>query len=517
MNKNSLVALIILDGWGHREETKNNAIAQARTPFFDMLMEKYPHTLLNASEEHVGLPAGTIGNSEIGHMTMGAGKTIDTELVRINKAVRNNELITNNALLQLVAHVKKHNSTLHILGMVSPIGVHSHQEHLHKLLEAVKKMRVEKVVIHAFTDGRDAPPTENHKYFANLEKVLEDLGIGRIATATGRYFAMDRDKNWNRTEKAEKAIFENVGKVYKNRKPPEVLKELYKEGAMDEYLEPVIFLDDTGKDYSIQKNDGIFFFNFRTDRTRQLSYKIMERAKKQNLFFATMTEYHPDIEAVVAFPPIKIKTTLAAEISKAGLTQAHIAETEKYGHVTFFFNGGKQDTHKGEGHYLIESRKDIPTHDFAPEMRAKEIADKAIERLEAGDDFLVVNFANADMVGHTANKPAIITAVETVDRELKRVVEKILKNNGAAIVTADHGNAELNIDPATGEKHTAHTTNLVPCILITSNTLPLPLGEDRGEGLLRSGGTLADIAPTILKLLNLKIPAKMTGRSLIEK
>jgi 2,3-bisphosphoglycerate-independent phosphoglycerate mutase len=290
---------------------------------------------------------------------------------------------------------------------------------------------------------------------------------------------------------------------------------------MDEYLEPIIFLDDTGKDYSIQKNDGIFFFNFRADRPRQLSYKITERAKKQNLFFATMTEYHPDIEAAVAFPPIKIGITLAAKISKAGFKQAHIAETEKYGHVTFFFNGGRQTPHKGEKHYLIESRKDVPTHDLAPEMRAREIADKAIERLEAGDDFLVMNFANADMVGHTANVPAIIIAVETVDRELKRVVDKILSVDGIALITADHGNAELNIDPNTLEKHTAHTTNMVPCILV-SNGPNFQLSTFSAKGGSASGGnfslpspTLADIAPTVLSLMHLKKPASMTGKSLI--
>lgn len=521
MLKKTPLALIILDGWGHREDTKHNAITQARTPFFDGLIKKYPHTLLNASEEHVGLPDKTIGNSEIGHMTMGAGRVIDTELVRISKAAKNNEFVTNHALLQLIGHIKKFNSTLHILGMVGQAGVHSHQEHLRGLLEAIKKSGVNKVVIHAFTDGRDSPPKDSYKYLRELENTIADLGIGYIATATGRYFAMDRDKNWNRTEKAEKAIFESKGKTFKNQKPSEVLRELYKDGAMDEYLEPVIFLDDTGKDYSIQKNDGIFFFNFRTDRPRQLSYKIMERAKKQNLFFVTMTEYHPDIEALVAFPPIKIDTTLAAEISKAGLKQAHIAETEKYGHVTFFFNGGKQTPHKGEQHYLIESRKDVPTHDLAPEMRAKEIADKAIERLAAGDDFLVMNFANADIVGHTANVPAIIKAVETVDAQLQRVVEKILMVNGTALITADHGNAEMNIDPSTGEKHTAHTTNLVPFVLVSppfqGGVPPVGRGGVWSQSIiLRSTyGTLADLAPTILSLMHLKKPASMTGKSLI--
>ena len=546
MMKSKPVCLIILDGWGYREDKRHNAIAEAQTPFFDSLWKIFPHTLLDASEEAVGLPKGTIGNSEIGHMTMGAGRTIDTELVRISKAIENDELKDNPSLKQLFGHVKKHNSYLHILGMVSPIGVHSHQEHLHGFLKAAKEAGIQKVIIHAFTDGRDAPPTENHKYLEELEKVISDLGIGFIATATGRYFAMDRDKNWHRTEKAEKAIFEAEGRTFQNIKPSEALKKLYVEGAMDEYLEPVVFLDDNGKAYTVGDNDGIFFFNFRTDRPRQLSFKIDERAKKQNLFFATMTHYHPDLETVVAFPPQKPDTTLAAEISRAGLKQSHIAETEKYGHVTFFFNGGKQDTHEGEQHFLIESRRDVATHDLAPEMRAREIADKAIERIQAGDDFLVMNFANADMVGHTANKPAIITAVETVDRELKRVVEAVLATGGIALITADHGNAEQNVDETTGEKHTAHTLNLVPFILASSAVIPrdadgfegeprnplnnkisqdkgslrarsdaLALGRDDKKNILRTSGTLADIAPTVLELMAIKKPASMTGESLI--
>lgn len=504
------VVLIILDGWGHREEKKHNAIFEAKTPFFDSLWNNHPHKLLNASEESVGLPKGTIGNSEIGHMTMGAGKVIDTELVRISKAIKNNELENNPAINQVVSHIKKYDSCLHILGLVSPIGVHSHQEHLHGVLKAFKQKGLDKIIIHAFTDGRDSPPKDSYKYLQELEKIISDLGIGYIATATGRYFAMDRDKNWNRTEKAEKALFECHGKVCKSRKPSEALKELYKEGAMDEYLEPLIFVDETGKGYPISDNDGVLFFNFRTDRTRQLSYKIMERAEKQNLFFVTMTEYHPDIEALVAFPPQKVDTTLAAEISKAGLKQAHIAETEKYGHVTFFFNGGRQTPHENEHHFVIDTRKDIPTHDFAPEMRAKEIANKAIERINEGDDFLVLNFANADVVGHTANKPALIQAIETVDRELKRVVEAVLGKNGCAIVTADHGNAELNVDEATGEKHTAHTTNLVPCILVSGL-------EPKTLNLKPTTSSLADIAPTILELMHLPQPKSMTGQSLLKQ
>jgi 2,3-bisphosphoglycerate-independent phosphoglycerate mutase len=536
--KHSPVALIILDGWGHRKEKKHNAILEAKTPFFDSLWKQYPHTLLDASQEAVGLPKGTIGNSEVGHMTMGAGKVIDTELVRISKAIRNGELEKNSAIKKLFAHIKKHNSALHILGMVSKAGVHSHQEHLYGVLETAKKLGINKIIVHAFTDGRDSSPQANAKYLNELEKVLEKLGIGHIATATGRYFAMDRDKNWQRTEKAEQALFESKGKIFKNKKPSRVLKELYKEGAMDEYLEPLIFLDENGKSYPISKNDGVFFFNFRTDRPRQLSFKIMEKAKSQNLFFVTMTEYHPNIEAVVAFPPNKLETTLANEISKAGLKQSHISETEKYGHVTFFFNGGRQTPHKNEKQILIESRKDVATHDLAPEMRAKEIAEASVKNINSGDDFLVINFANADIVGHTANKKAIKIAVETIDRELKKVIDSILEKNGYAIITADHGNAEVNIDPKTGKKHTAHTTNLVPCILVTPS-FPKPalsLSNARGQGLpatlceaMQAGGvnnlkskilnhkfsaSLANIAPTILKLMKLPKPKTMTSQSL---
>ncbi len=516
------VVLIILDGWGHKPEGQNNAIFSAKTPFFDQLWANYPHTLLNASEEAVGLTKGTIGNSEIGHMTMGAGRIIDTELVRINKAIQNNELINNEALNQLFSHVKKHNSTLHILGLLSPAGVHSHQAHLFGILSACKKSQISQVAIHAFTDGRDSPPKDAHKYLAELESVMAQVGIGHIATATGRYFAMDRDKNWQRTTVAEKALFKSQGKIIKNKKPSEVLKTLSDEGILDEYLEPLIFLDEQGKSYPMAKNDGILFFNFRTDRPRQLSFKIAEQAKAKNLFFVTLTEYSPELDAVVAFPPQKPDTTLSAEISKAGLTQSHIAETEKYAHVTFFFNGGKQDTHTGEQHFLIESRKDIKTHDQAPEMRAREIADKAIEQIAKGDDFIILNFANADMVGHTANQPAIITAVETVDRELKRVVDEVLIANGVVIITADHGNAETNVDDVSGELHTAHTTNPVPFIL----AFPPLEGEGRGgvnniSSLqpktynLKPNSSLADIAPTILQLMHLPKPHSMTGESLI--
>ncbi len=502
------VCLIILDGWGYRENPENNAIAQAKTAFFDALLKKYPHTQLFASEEHVGLPKGQIGNSEIGHMTMGTGQVLDVDLVKINKAAQKGEFHTNPAFLQLFDHVKQYNSTLHVVGMVSPGGVHSHQDHLHEFLKAAKTAGVEKVAIHAITDGRDLPPQSGAQYLKDLEKVLADLKIGFIATVHGRFYAMDRDKNWERLAKTEAAIFESKGKVVRAKKPSEVLNELYKQGVVDEHVEPIVFLDETGKGWPISQNDGVFFFNYRPDRARQLAKKILEKKQTHNLCFVTLTEYDKTFETLVAFPQSKIDTSLAAEISKAGLKQSHIAETEKYAHVTYFFNGGHEQPHKNEHFFLIDSRRDVPTHDLAPEMRAHEIADKTVERIKAGDNFLVINFANADMVGHTANQSAIITAVETVDRELKRVVEEVTKHDGIAIVTADHGNAEVNIDEKTGEKHTAHTTNLVPFILV-SNVIPAK------AGILRPLGTLADIAPTILELMNLKKPASMTGKSLI--
>ena len=501
------VVLIVLDGWGHREELTDNAIAAAATPFFDSLLARYPHALLQASEENVGLPEGQMGNSEIGHMTIGAGTVIDTDLVKIAKAIRSNEFGKNPAFLRLFDHVRKHGSTLHVVGLVSPGGVHSHESHLHAFLRAAKDAGIRRIAIHAVTDGRDTPPQSAAESLRTLEALIADLGVGFIATAGGRFYAMDRDKNWDRLGKFEHLLFGDlpqeagaapvVGKT-----PSQVYEELYASGGLDEHAVPVAFLDEQGKAYRIEDHDGVFFFNFRADRARQLAAKIADRAKERDLLFATMTEYDDAIPSLVAFPKSTVATTLAAEISKAGLRQAHIAETEKYAHATFFLNGGRNEPYEGESHILVESRKDVPTHDLAPEMRAKEIADKAIEQLAAGTSFLFINFANADMVGHTANVPAIVTAVQTVDAELRRVVEWTLSLGGVAVITADHGNAELNIDPASGERHTAHTLNVVPVII----TIP---------GAHVSPGTLADIAPTALFLLGLPVPAAMTGKVLL--
>ena len=499
------VVLIVLDGWGYSESGKDNAIAAAKTPFWDYLWSTYPHTVLHASQEPVGLPAGQMGNSEIGHMTIGSGKVIATDLVRINSAIASGEFDTNPAFTTLFEHVQKNNSILHIQGLVSSGGVHSHHDHLFAFIRAAKKAGVTKVVVHAFTDGRDTPPQSAAKYLQELEDVLDDAGldIGHIATVSGRFYAMDRDNNWDRLAKAEAALFECKGTVCTAQKPSEVMATLYKDGILDEHAEPLVFLDDTGKGYPISQNDGVFFFNFRADRARMLSKKMMEQAEEKNLCFVTLTQYEKDTGAIVAFGPDEIKTTLAEQVSLAGMRQAHIAETEKYPHATYFLNGGQEKPHAGEEFIMIQSRKDVPTHDLAPKMRAEGIADKAVEQLEQGVEFIFINFANADMVGHTANVPAIIEAVEEVDTQLKRVAEKVLEKNGAVFITSDHGNAELNVDPITGEKHTAHTINLVPGLVTI-------------EGKTLHQGTLADVAPTILELLEIPKPTPMTGNSLID-
>ncbi|MCX6717660.1 MAG: 2,3-bisphosphoglycerate-independent phosphoglycerate mutase [Candidatus Taylorbacteria bacterium] len=356
--------------------------------------------------------------------------------------------------------------------------------------------------MHAFTDGRDTPPQSASGFLVELEKELLKMKIGEIASICGRYFAMDRDNNWDRLEKADKMLFEGVGEIVQGKKASEFAKEYYRDGKTDEYFEPTIFVDENGNKNIIGKNDGIFFFNYRADRARMITKKILERKQKMNLCFVSMTQYDEKLKTEVAFAPINIETTLAKEISLAGFSQSHIAETEKFAHATYFLNGGEQKLYKKEKHILLNSRKDVPTHDLAPEMKAKEIADKTIEEIKNGTDFIFVNFANPDMVGHTANEKAIKVAIETVDRELGRIIDEVEKNNAIAIITADHGNAETNIDPKTGEKHTAHTSNLVPIIIAGL------------KNKIKKGG-LSDIAPTTLSLLEIKIPKSMSGKRLI--
>jgi len=492
------VILFVLDGWGHREDHKDNAILAAETPVFDNLWKTYPHTLLKASGLAVGLPEGQIGNSEIGHTAIGAGTVVYTDLVRINKEIEDGKFGENQILQKAFKHVKDNNSTLHLLGLVSHGGVHSSEDHLLEIIRQAKKFGVSQVAIHVFTDGRDVGPESGSGYVKELEDLMADLHLGQIHTLSGRYYAMDRDHNYDRTAKAEQAIFLHQGQLSK-LSPSEQLKESYRNGITDEYVEPVVFGDQTK---IINENDAIFFFNFRADRARQLSERIVENIKAKNIYFASMTDYGDEFSIDSAYPDIEIKETLGKVISDAGLKQTHVAETEKFAHATYFLNGGREDPYKNEKQIIIPSRKDVKTHDQAPEMKAKEIADVVIKEIEAGQDFIFINFANADMVGHTSNVPAIVVAVETVDRELGRILEALEKTGGVAFVTADHGNAELNKDTE-GNPHTAHTTNLVPAI-ITDKILSL-----------KDGGGLANVAPTILEIMGLTKPVEMQAESLL--
>ncbi len=515
------VVLIVLDGWGYREDPKHNAIAAAKTPNFTKYWEQFPHTLLEASGLAVGLPEGQMGNSEVGHSTIGAGKSLDTDLVRIKKAINQNEFVTNPAFIKLFEHVKKHNSVLHVKGLLGTGGVHAHSEHLFAFLKAAKESGIEKIAIHVFTDGRDTAPQSSAEFMKELEEVLQKVGVGFIATASGRFYAMDRDNNWDRLKKVEDALFECKGNVChllpEVEKPSDFIAKLHKEGVLDEHLEPVIFADEQGNTYKISENDGVFFFNFRADRARMISKKISEHVKTKNLCFITLTEYQKDLECLVAFPQVRAETTLAKEISAGGLTQAHIAETEKFPHATYFLNGGVETPYPGEKHILLDSRKDVPTHDLAPKMRAESIADKAIEEINAGTNFLFINVANPDMVGHTANVPAIIEAIEEVDTQLGRVVEATLSRPDTALfITADHGNAEVNVDEKTGEKHTAHTLNYVPAIWTETGKEFSCTEIHTTTGDVCAGGTLADIAPTVLAELGLTKPETMTGNNLLK-
>lgn len=495
--------LVVLDGWGWREEHAHNPIFEARTPFFDRAWREYPHALLDASGVQMGLPEGQMGNSEIGHMVIGSGIVVPTDLVRIQEAIEHGEMRTNPAFCSLFDHVKRHSSSLHLVGLIGPGGVHAHEGHLIGILRAAKQAGVSRVFIHGFTDGRDTPPQSAGDFLETLECAIEEIGVGRVSTLCGRFFGMDRDSNWERTEVAEKALFSGEGAL-SSEGPSATMRRVYQQGQMDERLSSLVFTGVNGETCSpIAEHDAVFFFNFRADRAVQLSRRIIARAAGLDVAFATMTIYADDLGCPVAFPSFTPSVTLAGEISKAGLTQVHVAETEKYAHATYFLNGGRSELYPGEEHVLIESRK-VVTHDLAPEMRAKEITDAAIARLEAGVDFAFINYANADMVGHTANHAAIIQAVETVDTQLSRLFACVETLGGALFVTADHGNAEMSYDEDSEQLHTSHTTGLVPAMLL------------RPGASLRPRGTLADVAPTILEMMGLPIPPEVMGRSLME-
>lgn len=495
------IALVVLDGWGYREDKKDNAIMEASKPIFNNLWNMYSHTTLKASGLAVGLPEEQMGNSEVGHMTIGAGRILEQDLVRINKAISSGDFKNNSAFITLFEYIIKNDSTLHVAGLMSPGGVHSHMSHLFAFLETAKDYGIKKIAIHVITDGRDTPPQAGASYIKELEDFIEKIGVGEIASVSGRLYAMDRDKRWERLEKAEEVMFEGKGTIC-DIKPSAYLENLYKENKLDEQLEPFVCLNKEGHAYTLNKNDGFFLFNFRADRMRMLTQKIIEKSKTNNILLITMTDYGKEYNCPIAFLPMKVETTLGKIISENGMTQAHIAETEKFAHATYFLNCGEETPYNGEEQILVQSPKGVLTYDLAPKMSAEDVADKAIEQIKKGTDFIFINFANADMVGHTADVPKIIIAIEEVDKQLGRVLEVLHTSNGIACVTADHGNAEINIDLITGSKHTSHTTSLVPFI-ITDMTKSL------------HEGTLADVAPTILELFSIKKPDEMTGKSLI--
>ncbi len=522
--KEKFMALIILDGFGFRKAKEGNAIALAKKPFWDKIWAQNPHGLLIASGEAVGLPQGQMGNSEVGHTNLGAGRIVWQDIVRISRAIKTGEFFKNPVLLKLMNHGK--NSRLHLVGLLSDGGVHSHIEHLKALLELAKRSGVKDVYIHAILDGRDTPPKSAEKYLKELMEFISVLGVGKIATMGGRYYYMDRDKRWDRTKKAYDAMV--LGKGRRAEDPLKALKDAYERGETDEFVQPYV-IDSSGV---LRDSDAVFFFNFRADRMRQLvsaialkDFEGFKREKFVSVYAATMTLYDETFPLDVAFPPQELKNVIGEVISNLGYRQLRIAETEKYAHVTYFFSGGQEKPFKGEDRVLIPSPK-VATYDLKPQMSAFEVAEAFVKKLNENDyKLLVLNFANPDMVGHTGNLNAAIKAIEAVDRCLEKVVSAVLAKGGACIVTADHGNAEQMIDPKTGQPHTAHTTNPVPFVLLANelkgkvrlrrrekDDVDIPKSFE-SERIL---GILGDVSPTILKLLGIDIPPQMTGDTLVE-
>jgi len=491
-----MLLLIILDGWGYTHKKIGNAIYYARTPNMDKYMRKYPSSFLKTSGLAVGLPPGQMGNSEVGHINIGAGRIVYQDSMKILKAIEDGSFFNNDALKKAMEIGKR--SKLHVMGLIGNGGVHSMMEHLYAILKMAKEKGVKDVAIHCFLDGRDTPPRSALQHINELEKKLKEIGIGHIASMVGRYYAMDRDNRWERTEMAYDMLV--LGKGRKAENPEEAIKIAYENGESDEFVKPTVITNDI-----IRDGDAVIFFNFRPDRARQLSHAFVDenfdkfKRKKVDIYFVALTEYFDGINS--AFKEEKIVNTFGEVISKHGLKQLRIAETEKYAHVTFFFNGGREKPFKGEERRLIPSPK-VATYDKKPEMSAYEITSELIKSIESNEyDVIIVNYANPDMVGHTGVWNAVIKAVEVVDECVGRVIEHVIKNKGVAIITADHGNAEEMIDE-NGNPKTAHTTNPVPFILI-------------GKHAILRDGNLGDIAPTMLHILGIKKPREMTGESLI--
>lgn len=502
------VLLMILDGWGIAPASSSNAAAVAATPCLDKFFAEYPHTILEASGGAVGLPDGQMGNSEVGHLNIGAGRIIYQELTRITKAVKDGDFFTNPVLTDVMAKTKAAGKALHLMGLLSDGGVHSHLEHVIALVEMARQQGLEKVYVHAFLDGRDVGPKTAVTYLQQLQEAMQQIGVGKIATVSGRYYAMDRDKRWERTEKAYRALVLGEGEHADDAVSG--VERSYEQGVTDEFVIPFIVGENDGR---ITAGDGIVFFNFRPDRARQMTRALSESEfdgfkRPEGVLpvnFVCMTQYDATIAAPVAFPPQTYEDTLGEVLAKQGLQQLRIAETEKYAHVTFFFNGGVEAPNAGEERILIPSPK-VATYDLQPEMSAREVTEALLAELDKDKfDVVILNFANPDMIGHTGVMEAAVKAMETVDECVGRIVAKILELDGSVCITADHGNLEKMTDEVTGQPHTAHTTNPVPFILVSNKKHQL------------HSGILADIAPTLLELLHIDKPAVMTGSSLMEK
>jgi 2,3-bisphosphoglycerate-independent phosphoglycerate mutase len=503
------VLLTIMDGWGCGGDCSSNAITAAKTPTFDKLLKEYPHTCIFAHGEHVGLPEGQMGNSEVGHLNIGAGRIVYQDLTRINLAIKDGSFFKNPEFLKAAEHAKKNNSALHFMGLVSDGGVHSSLEHAFACADFAKQQGLAKVYFHAFLDGRDTPPRSADKYLAMLEEKLKQVGLPRIATVSGRYYAMDRDNRWDRVEKAYNCLLLGEGKSAPDSAA--AIKNSYEVDDLgDEFVLPCVTGD---ADSRIKDNDAVIFFNFRPDRAREIARAIIapdfdgftRKKVLNNLYFVCLTRYDDTLPAPIAYPPQSMKEILAEVLDKHGIKEFRTAETEKYAHVTFFFNGGVEEPYPTETRCLVSSPK-VATYDLQPEMSAPEVAQKVVEALKSQEyGFILVNFANPDMVGHTGILSAAVKAIETIDNCLAQVVATVKEVGAVMLLTADHGNAECMKDPETGKPFTAHTTNEVPFFLINYDK----------DAKLQESGCLADIAPTILELMDIEKPAEMTGTSLI--
>lgn len=506
------VVLMILDGYGLNSRTDGNAVAQAKTPVMDRLMAEYPFVKGNASGMAVGLPDGQMGNSEVGHLNMGAGRIVYQELTRITKEIQDGTFFENPALLDAVNNCKKNGSALHMFGLLSDGGVHSHNTHLYGLLELAKRNGLDKVYVHCFLDGRDTPPASGKGYAEQLEAEMKKIGVGRIASVMGRYYAMDRDNNYDRVKLAYDALTKGEG--LKADGGPAGIQASYDREETDEFVKPTVVEQDGRPVGIIQDKDSVIFFNFRPDRAREITrafcddaFKGFDRGERLDLTYVCFSDYDPTIpNKEVAFHKIAVTNTFGEWLAANGMKQARIAETEKYAHVTFFFNGGVEEPNEGEDRVLVNSPKDVATYDLKPEMSAYGVCDKLTEAIRSGKyDVIIINFANPDMVGHTGVEAAAIKAVEAVDECVGKAVDAIMDVDGVLFICADHGNAEQLVDYETGAPFTAHTTNQVPFILVN---------YDAGYT-LREGGCLADIIPTLIQIMGKEQPEEMTGKSLL--